>query len=90
MKHVKYQRKFLKVYPIRVGRDKKLRKQYDKRFNLFMAGHHGQPINDHALTGSMTGLRSFSVSGDVRVVYRELDDVYEFIDVGTHAQVYGE
>jgi mRNA-degrading endonuclease YafQ of YafQ-DinJ toxin-antitoxin module len=38
----------------------------------------------------MLGLRAFSVSGDVRVIYYETDEAYVFTDVGTHAQVYGE
>ena len=46
------------------------------------------PLDDHALIGSMKGLRAFSIGGDVRVVYREADEYYEFLDIGSHNQVY--
>jgi len=36
----------------------------------------------------MKGLRAFSVGGDLRVVYRETEEYYEFLDIGSHNQVY--
>ena len=60
-----------------------------KRVDVFLTGYRAQPLNDHALAGGMKGLRAFSITGDVRVIYRETDDCYEFLDIGTHAQVYG-
>lgn len=39
----------------------------------------------------MLGKRSFNITGDIRVVYREIDkNTVEFLDIGTHPQVYGE
>ncbi len=79
---------FKKHFQSRIENNRKLLKQFEERVALFMSGHRGQPINDHALAGSMKGLRSFSVSGDIRIIYREIEAGYEFIDIGTHAQVY--
>jgi addiction module RelE/StbE family toxin len=62
--------------------------QYEKRLNMFMEGRLGTPLNDHALTGDMQGRRAFSITGDIRVVYIELQDKIIFIDIGTHNQVY--
>lgn len=89
-KPIKYSRKFKKAFSVRIQNKKKLRKQFVERVDLFNQGHRDQPVNDHALTGSMKGLRSFSISGDIRVIYHETAELYEFLDVGTHAQVYGE
>lgn len=48
-------------------------------------------MHDHALIGNMGGYRSFSVTGDYRIIYRieeNGDIVFVFIDIGTHSQVY--
>lgn len=53
-----------------------------------MIGVRENPINDHSLAGSLVGKRAFSITGDIRVIYHEADQYYEFLDVGTHSQVY--
>lgn len=53
-----------------------------------MAGELGYPPHDHALTGKLTGKRAFSVAGDIRVIYVELEDAIVFLDIGSHNQVY--
>lgn len=53
-----------------------------------MKGVRDYPLDDHALVGTMKGLRAFSIGGDLRVVYRETDTHYELLDVGSHNQVY--
>ena len=55
---------------------------------MFMSGVRGNPINDHGLKGKKRMFRAWSVAGDVRVVYRETEDYYEFLDIGSHNQVY--
>jgi len=55
---------------------------------LFMEGVRGEPLNDHSLIGQNKGVRSFSITADIRVIYRESDKYYEFLDIGSHNQVY--
>ena len=43
---------------------------------------------DHKLIGSLEGFRSFSITGDIRVVYRKDGAEIELYDIGTHNQVY--
>lgn len=88
MKPIRYHRVFEKRYAQRIARDKKLSAAYDKRYLLFVSGERGYPLDDHMLTGTKKGLRAFSISGDLRVVYRETETYYEFIDIGSHNQVY--
>lgn len=88
MKRVDFDKKFIKHYRLRVQNNPKLSKQYDERYRLFCGGKRDDPLNDHSLKGKKLGLRSFSVTGDIRVVYKEMGEAYIFLDVGTHNQVY--
>lgn len=47
-------------------------------------------LHDHALKGTMKGLRAFSAGFDLRVIYREHGGFITIVllDVGTHNQVY--
>lgn len=89
MKEIVFDKNFTKHFVLRVARNPSLLKRYDKRYTSFFDGERGRPLDDHALEGRMAGKRAFSITGDVRVVYEETSDYIIFLDVGTHAQVYG-
>ena len=65
-----------------------LTNQFKERLLLFMTGELGYPLHDHALTGKLADKRAFSVAGDIRVIYVELEDAIVLLDIGTHNQVY--
>lgn len=88
MKKIQRDKKFTKNYVSRVSRSPKVQKQFENRVRLFLNGERRNPINDHALIGKKLGLRAFSITGDIRVVYKETDDPYIFLDIGSHNQVY--
>ena len=88
MKPIKRDRTFEKHFKQRISPNEKLTNQFKERLALFMAGDSGYPLHDHALTGKLAGKRSFSIAGDIRVVYVELEDSIVFLDVGSHNQVY--
>lgn len=88
MKPIIRHHKFVKNFKIRISSSRKLKKQFVSRLELFKEGVRDYPLDDHALIGTMKGLRAFSVGGDLRVVYRETKEYYEFLDVGSHNQVY--
>ncbi len=79
---------FEKSFMVRIKKDGTLRTKFEERLGLFLVGVRDNPINDHALSGNMKGKRSFSITGDVRVVYEKTEDEIVFLDVGTHNQVY--
>lgn len=56
----------------------------------FTADRSNPALRDHPLKGRMKGLRSFSASWDLRVIYREEGGFITVIllDVGSHNQVY--
>lgn len=88
MNEVVFSRKFLKSYKNRVQSNPKMAVKFDQRFALFQQGKRGYPLDDHALTGKLTGKRAFSVSPDVRVVYEKYGETIIFLDIGSHNQVY--
>ena len=70
--------------------DQKLRQKVIDRIGLFVLNPHDQKLKNHALSGNLLGMRSFSVNGDCSVIFEEIDDyvLVIFLDVGTHNQVY--
>lgn len=88
MKPVIFHRDFEKHYKQRIAPNPKLAKKFGERYRLFISGERGKPLDDHALSGSLQGRRAFSVAGDTRVIYMELEDQTIFLEIGTHNQVY--
>ncbi len=80
---------FKKNYKKRIGRDRQLVAKTKKRIQMVSSNPRHPLLRDHALTGSRQGFRSFSVTGDIRIIYRELSsDHIILFDIGSHNQVY--
>jgi len=88
MKKLEFTKQFQKRLKQRYGHQSKVIERLQRHLELFSQGVRKEPINDHPLTGKLKGLRAFSVGGDVRVVYRETESHNEFLDIGSHNQVY--
>jgi addiction module RelE/StbE family toxin len=88
MKQIKRDKTFEKHFKQRITPNEKLVKVFKQRLVLFIKGELGYPLYDHALTGKLNGKRAFSVAGDIRVIYIELEDFIVFLDIGSHSQVY--
>jgi addiction module RelE/StbE family toxin len=81
---------FKKSFHKRIANNLKLSEKFDERTRLFSKENRNPIIRDHQLTGNMRHYRSFSITGDIRVIYRVIDDnTVAFVDIGTHNQVYG-
>jgi addiction module RelE/StbE family toxin len=87
-KPVRFSKRFLKHYKKRITQNRKLTHAFDQRYELFLQEAKGYPLNDHALTGNLSGKRAFSITPDIRVIYEETETQIIFLDVGTHNQVY--
>lgn len=83
-----YTKNFSKNYSKRVARNLKLEKKFKERLKLFLVNPENPVLKDHKLTGAKKLLRSFSVTGDIRVVYRRGANNLYLADIGTHNQVY--
>lgn len=86
---IKLNRKFEKSYKGRIASNQKLILQTQERINLFVADVKNPILKDHGLIGAKRGLRAFCITGDIRIVYMPVsDEEVEFIDIGSHNQVY--
>lgn len=69
---------------------RRLRAAVAARTALFVENQRHPLLNDHALTGTFEGRRSFNITGDWRLVYRPLSDgIVFFLDIDTHHNLYG-
>lgn len=68
---------------------KAMQERFKDKFMLFLKNPQDPTLQDHALKGLLKGKRAFSVTGDVRVIYRFIDkDTLILLRIGTHNQVY--
>lgn len=86
---IKLYRKFKKAYKIRIAPHQKLVLQTEERIALFKADTMNPILKDHGLSGAKRELRAFSITGDIRIVYRPITTgEVVFLDIGSHNQVY--
>jgi addiction module RelE/StbE family toxin len=68
----------------------KIQSKFDERFLLWSADPEDSRLRVHSLHGNYKGYWSFSVTGDVRALYRyEGSEVIIFALIGTHSELYG-
>lgn len=79
---------FKKYYHKRISPYKKLDEQFRLRRKLFISDPGNPILKDHSLSGKMKGHRSFSITGDIRVIYYVHEGIAYFVNIGTHNQVY--
>lgn len=81
---------FIKIYKRRFSSKPSIHKRFKERLYKFTQNPDDNVLLNHALGGKMSGFRSFSVTGDIRIVYYIYEDTAYFVDIGTHNQVYGK
>lgn len=87
-KGIIYTKSFLKQYKALVNTYPNLKNKIAQRVELFTQKRDSEILRDHKLLGSMNNLRSFSITGDIRIIYEEDDEYITFRLIGTHNQVY--
>jgi len=85
---IKYHRQFSKNFKKRIASKSNLVAQFQSRLDLFIENPNNSVLKDHKLTGKLSTYRAFSITGDVRVVYKIVDNDLWLYDIGTHNQVY--
>lgn len=73
----------------RFGIGSKLEKTINERIEMFLHDRTNPILRDHHLLGRLAQYKSFSITGDIRIIYMEEEDRYIFMDIGTHNQLYG-
>lgn len=68
----------------------KMRDKVQLAIHKFKDNPHDLLLRNHPLKGSMQGTRAFSVTGNLRVIFKEYEHytLVLLVDVGTHNQVY--
>lgn len=79
---------FKKHFKKRVLPSPKLASKFEERLRLFLADPENQLLKNHQLKGKKKNYYSFSITGDIRVVYKIKGNILQLYDIGTHNQVY--
>ena len=67
-----------------------LQNRFAERQELFAEDRRHPLLRDHALHGQLLGYRSFSITGDISVLYEDISiESVRLIDIGTHHELYG-
>lgn len=65
------------------------KERFKRALALFMEDPFYPALNNHVLSGRYAGYRSINIGGDVRVIYKMLDDdLYLFVTIDTHSNLY--
>ncbi|MDO8741809.1 MAG: type II toxin-antitoxin system mRNA interferase toxin, RelE/StbE family [Candidatus Roizmanbacteria bacterium] len=79
---------FVKHFDKRIKINSNLLERFKVRYRLFINERNNNILRDHSLSGILKGKRSFSITGDIRIIYQENDGIIEFLDIGSHNQIY--
>lgn len=81
--------KFVKNYHRRIGSNKNLVIQVEERIEVFKNNPNDPILKNHILKGSKNRYKSFSITGDIRIIYEQISsDEVVFLDIGSHNQIY--
>ena len=69
---------------------KSVQRRFEERLAVFVRAPFDPLLNNHALLGRFVGYRSIGITGNIRAIYKSLDeDTVEFALIGTHHELYG-
>ena len=70
-------------------RDKFVKKKALERIRIFREDPFNVLLNNHSLAGEHENERSFNVTGDVRIIFYNINENTAcFTDIGTHPELY--
>jgi len=65
-----------------------IKNKFIERLKIFKDNKYNLSLNNHALSGKLSGLRSINISGDWRAIFEEGSYGIILIAIGTHGQLY--
>jgi addiction module RelE/StbE family toxin len=80
-----YRRKFRKAFK---KQSKKTHIKFFEKLEIFKKDPFHYSLNNHTLSGEFKGVRSFDITGDIRVHYVEANAVAVFLMIGSHSELY--
>ncbi|MEK7664312.1 MAG: type II toxin-antitoxin system mRNA interferase toxin, RelE/StbE family [Patescibacteria group bacterium] len=64
--------------------------QFFKRLDTFLKNPTHIVLNNHKLSGKLKNMRSINITGNIRVIYEEVDrNTVLFLMIGNHGKLYG-
>lgn len=81
--HKKFEKKFKKL-------NDKIKNKVKSTIKKFTTNPGDKNLRNHALKGKLEGKRAIWVTGDIRIIFQEMNDyvLVIMLDVGTHTHVY--
>jgi len=83
-----YHRNFRKNFKKRIAPHKNLTSRFYQRLDLLLKDSNNPSLKRHQLKGKKRHYWSFSITGNIRAIYRVERKTIFFYDIGTHPQVY--
>ena len=66
----------------------KIQNKFRNRILLFKQDQFHPLLNNHSVEGVYPGCRSINITGDYRALYSIQGDLFTFIEIGTHSELY--
>lgn len=85
---IKYHKDFTKNFKKRISPNPKLTRQFQLQLDKFLINPDNPSLKDHKLVGKKSNFRAFSITGDIRVIYKKIRNEIWLYDIGSHNQVY--
>lgn len=79
-------KKFVKGYKKLNNKDKK---RFKEKRDLFLINPFDSILNNHQLNGKYSGYRSINISSNLRVLYKQKNEIIVFFFIDTHSNLYG-
>ena len=84
---IEYHKQFRKHYQKRIAHNPALVKRFVERLRTLQIDLDDPSLRNHELMGDKIGYRAFSVTGDIRVVYKIEGEDIRLYDISSHNQV---
>lgn len=69
---------------------KKTKEKAIVQLQMFVMNPMDYRLRNHRLSGAWAGYKSTDITGDIRAVYKEVDErVMRFDAIGSHSELYG-
>lgn len=67
----------------------KIKRKAIERLQIFTENEFSDILNNHQLHGEYSGCRSINITGDIRIVYKDVNiNSRRLVAIGTHNQLY--
>ncbi|OGG15887.1 hypothetical protein A3D78_02525 [Candidatus Gottesmanbacteria bacterium RIFCSPHIGHO2_02_FULL_39_14] len=83
--NIVYHKIFLKDYKQLSPTQKE---KLEKRLRLFFLDEFNPILNNHPLKGKYLGYRSINVTGDLRAIYKKINNTALFVTIDSHSNLY--